>query len=248
MWRRQTDWLNFSRQEMRRNLSKSLGFLFVDHAKSKWKFRVPRSYYGKMTEISNTKVFLGDDLVSIQSMNKHNKDLLNKLYADFGQLKLQCNYEVEICKGEWGKCSWKKTDTVTVDWEICIIECALKCVTMYYQAESHDEVMRFVGESLKMVYVVAMALATVLEQANKHLEAGKSNTDILRERYPLFVFIEAEDARMDAINEEALQISQQDYEDLLEHGDEEKENSDPQTNALQATGFLNESIINADLL
>ena len=247
MWRHQTDWLNWSRQELRKSMSKCLGFLFVDSANAQWKFKTPRSYYGKVDSIGKTRVYVGDELLNIESVTKHNKTMLNKLYADFPRLKLNCSYNVDICSGERGKRNWKKMDTVSVEREICLIECALKCVTVYNQLESHDELMRFVEESLHTVYLVAMALATILEQSSEWLQEGKSNVEVLSERFPKRIFIEAENARMDAINDSMLQLSEEEYEDLLEHGDDDKENSDPQTQGTANGRSLNNAVINTDL-
>ena len=135
-----------------------------------------------------------------------------------------------------------------MDREICIIECALRCVALYHHAKSHDELMRLVAESLKVVYLTSMALATILESASKLIQEKKSMPEVLSGHYPLHVIVEAEDMRMDIINENTLQMTRHEYEWLLEDSEEDKENQNPHLGREEGAGLLSNAVLNAELM
>ena len=249
LWSIQTDWLNSSRQELRRYFTEILGFLFTEEANAHWKFSVPRSYYGRVSNVEKTKVYKGDELSHIMAVDTQNRETLQRLYYAFPRLKLNCSYNVQVCaEGKGKRKRGRKLQTVKVDREICILECALKGITLFHQAQSHDELMRLVPEALQVVYLMGMALATILEKSSKLVEQGTSIPEILTHQYPLHVMVTAEELRMEIVNESTLHMTSTEYDALLEGADEDKENTNPQNDQLLSGGLLGNAVINMDLI
>ena len=91
IWGKQTEWLNLSRQELRKFITQTLGFLFTEEANAEWSFTVPRIYYGKLSTVENTKVYKGDEILHLQTVDRQNEEILSRLFDKFPKLKLVCS-------------------------------------------------------------------------------------------------------------------------------------------------------------
>ena len=215
MWREQTHWFNTSRQEARRFMTKCVGFLFDESSKSYWQYSVPRAYFGKVDDIGLTRVYKGDSFVQSHSVDEHNAQLLSNVISKFPDLRLSCSYQVSIhSQGPETTIDDHVDSTARIERELCLFDMALKFATYYFQVESHRELMRYVPESLKLVYMVAMAFGAMFEEASKTMQASNSLPELLIQRYPRFVLVESASKRAKYVQKYALYISKRQYDIL----------------------------------
>ena len=145
-----------------------------------------------------------------------NTALLRCMIDKSPKLKFKCFYDAMVCGDEKRRAETSSGNkTIRVEQEVCLIETALKFITYYHQADSHDELMRFVAESLKCVYFVAMSFVTILEQASSCIRDTNGFTAVMLTKYPRCILVESEDTRMQYIRKHALRISAEKHDELL---------------------------------
>ena len=166
IWRRETEWLSFSRNDARRFLTKTIGFLFLPISHAKWEYIAPRDYYGKIDTVKLTRVYKGDDIGHLQIANRENGRHWEEMLKMFPRLRFRCSYDVTLCRDERTR-GQKQDKVVRMEREICILDTALRFTTYYQQCECHEELMRLAPESLQVTYLVAMSFAAMLEEAFK---------------------------------------------------------------------------------
>ena len=163
IWRRETEWLSFSRNDARIFLTKSIGFLFVSVSREQWKFVAPREYYGKLEKLQLTKAYKGDEISQLQVVNRENGLRWENLLEMFLKLRFRCSYEVLVTKEERRR-GRNQDNIVRIERKICILETAIRFVTYYQQCDCHEELMRLAPETLKVTYLVAMSFAGYLKK------------------------------------------------------------------------------------
>ena len=246
MWRKQTKYFSLARQASRGILTKTIGFLFEAKAKPKWEFTAPRDYFGKVENVVLTTKYKGDNIIEISRVNRDNKAKLNQLMSQFPKLKFKCSYEVSIVGGTKQQDSRRGPRKVRMERDVCIVDTAMKFIEMYFQVESHEDFLRFVPESLRLVYLIAMSIAVTLEQASDILNGSNSFEELFSNRYPLFILIETPSARLKIINSSTLNISRADFEDYTGAMNSAQPNGE---NAAAAnSGLLSRSVTDADVL
>ena len=114
--------------------------------------------------MSLTETYKGMEVGETRRVTVDSTALLRGMIDKFPKLKFKCFYDTMVCGDEKRRAQTSSGNkTIRVEQEVCLIETELKFITYYHQADSHDELMRFVTESLKCVYFVAMSFATILE-------------------------------------------------------------------------------------
>ena len=216
MWRLQTDWLNFARQQARSSITKSIGFLFSEKSKATWNFSVPRKYFGQVETIPRSTLYKDEDTAQRSLVNKSNIAQLQKMKSRFSDMSFLCRYSMDVHEKINGKWKADVVDTVEVNRNICILSVALEFLKEYHQIRYGEDFFRFVPESFKVLYLTGMAIGAMLEDASDFLKnESKDIQRLLGRRYPMFILVDSPSLRAKLINDSSLRMSVDSYNEML---------------------------------
>ena len=192
-----------------------------------------------------------DDLESIQRANISNSTKLRELEERFQNLALVAQYSMYIYPSAKARNARREPrDVVRMERRLCIWDMAMRLVVFYFRMSEPMEYLRSVAESLRVVYLVAMALANMLDIASERKKTAESTESILADKYPVHIMIEDNKSRLEAIEHHITHVTRRHYESLtrLEEANEEEDlQNEDEVNA-EAEGLLNMDILDTPLL
>ena len=209
-----------------------------------WSYSAPREYFGRVEHVPLTETYKGMDIAETRRVTVANTGLLAYMLCKYPKLKFKCLYDAVVCDEKGNAGNSGTSSTIRMEQEVCIIETALKFITCYFQTDSHDELLRFVAESLKCVYFVAMSLAATLDNVHSCISDTKDFRMVMLSNYPKRILVDSEEARMQYIRKHALRISKQKHDELLAATDETPEQQGEQ----EQSRVLSELVIQEDVI
>ena len=106
--------------------------------------------------------------------------------------------------------------------------------------------MRYVPESLRLVYLIAVSLGITLENASTEMNADGAAENLFAHRYPIFILIETPKARLNTIISSALSMSRHDFDEYTNQRSTNQ--SDGRELPTHGPGLLSRSVTHADVL
>ena len=247
IWRRGTEFLNQARQEARKFITKTLGFLFNDLGGAEWEYKVPRQCYGRLEDIPTARVYIGENLEMTREAIAANKASMEQLFAMFPQMVVHCQYDTEVYESEKARDSKSGTvQRIRIARKICILDVAQLFTMHYFRVENKEEYLRLVEESLKIVYLVACSISKMLEQCSDDIKANGTADKSLKEKYPISLLVDHEAARLELIEKSVLCITRRLYEQIT--GETPAQEQSDRRPELSENGQLSNDVVNVELV
>ena len=172
IWLETTKWLTQSRYNGRIHATKAFGFLMEAGAEAKWTYTFPSEYLEKMGLIPDAQTT--SNSISPVEANHRNDALVDDLGGLFPLLELKVTYVVTVYGDAARNESTADREKRPLIRRVNLIDAALDYLREYYRTQNTWEVVRASRHSLRMVFLVAMAMARALEEATRVLQDGGS--------------------------------------------------------------------------
>ena len=170
VWVETTKWLTQSRYNGRIHATKA--FILEAQAEAKWTYKFPSQYLEKMSLIPDAQIT--NPNVSPSEANHRNDALVDGLGNLFPMLELTVTYVVTVYGDPAVDANASDREKRPLVRKINLIDAALYFLREYYRTQNTWEVVRASRYSLRMVFLVAMAMARSLEEAYVVLNNGGS--------------------------------------------------------------------------
>ena len=254
IWAMGTESLGLCRYDGRKIFTKHMGFLFHDACGADWEFKMPQGYLGRMNEVPLAHTYVGEELECEAVAVAENRQKLKLLAERFPDLFVDIQYKVQVYPNEEARDRRRgPAETHRIAQRISIWEEAMTFLVYYFRMQKPEDYVRTVAESLKTLYLVAMAISKMLHEASEILKTNGNVQVVWKLKYPLGVMLETEKARIDAIESHVLHVTRRHYERLtrgerLEGNDTNHVQQAEEEHTDIGDGLLNPDILNADLV
>ena len=249
IWKSATEYLNLARHDSRRYLTEHLGFLFLDSGGAKWEYEIPDDYFGRAGSIPLAHTYTGKEAEQISLANLKNGRIVKEILAMFPKLSFKCQYTVKVYPTNSARNARRGPyKAIRMERKLCLWDLAKEFFKYYARTEHAEECYRYVAESFRTIYYIAMGFASMLHRCSDMIKSTGSAGDIWNKTYPGHVMIEKEEARLDTIQKCVFELTQKQYNELFGSAPTENNRRGQVNRRPEDRQLLDSSIVNAHLM
>ena len=212
---------------------------------------MPHGYADRLEDVPLAHTNVSDNVETKALTVAANKEKLNEMVEKFPDLFVNVQYNVTVYRNGAAKRNRVgPTEKLRMERRLSIWNICLRFLVKFFRLESSDHFLRYVAESLKVLYLTTMAVSTVLHEASELVKTGGKVDDILNKKYPADIMMASESARLNSINSNSLHITRRHYETLTRSGHSDGDSSDEveKRDDTLPVGLLDNSVLDADLV
>ena len=196
-----------------------------------------------------TESYTGNNLNIIVSSNAINKKWFEELRQLFPKFTVKCEYTTHVYETEGERDENEGPGQAnTIVRKVCILNRALHFSMHYFRANSTEDFMRFVDDSLKFVYIIACSIAKFLGECSDSIAKSNSTKTVLKNKYPLALMVDSESKRHEIITKNIFYITREEYEKMLKDSPSASRTTRRESAPQGSAGLLSRDVVNVELV